>query len=325
MTAGAELVCVSHSPLILHRARPPREEPTILAEYDRCIGAIAAMRPDRVVIFATDHFSGFPYSNMPPFCIGLAAHAIGDIGGFAGRLNVPRQDALDLIGDVRADGFDPSWSLEMRVDHAFSQPLHRLLGALDRYPVIPIFLGALVAPHLPYARARAFATAVGRALARRGGRTLYIGSGGLSHHPDRYFPLPGLATPEVFAYQMEGSAGGTFTDAEWLDRLHRMHVEGADMLVDGRRTAADIRLNPAFDRYFLDLLANGELDVCDRWTPEGVMTEAGFGALELHAWIAAATAYAAAGGAAKPRTLYAAALEYGLGYGMADSFTISEE
>ena len=50
------------------------------------------------------------------------------------------------------------------------------------------------------------------------------------------------------------------------------------------------------------------------------MEEAGFGALELHAWIAAAAAYSSAGGAAKLRTLYAATLEYGIGYGMADTF-----
>lgn len=323
MTSSAELVCVSHSPLILHRARAPQEEPVLLAEYARCVEAIEAMRPDRVVIFATDHFSGFPYSNMPAFCIGLAGHAIGDIGGFEGRLNVPAQESLDLISDVRAAGFDPSWSQEMRVDHAFSQPLHRLLGGLDRYPVVPIFLGSLVPPHLPYARTRAFAEAVGNAFAKRGGRTLYIGSGGLSHHPDRYFPLLGDAEPEVFAYQMEGSAGGTFTDAEWLTRLHKMHVEGADMLVDGRRTAQDIHLNPEFDRRFLRLLANGDLAAFDAWTPEAVMAEAGFGALELHAWIAAAAAYSAAGGTAKPRTLYAATLEYGLGYGMADTFEMA--
>jgi len=320
MTPRAELVCVSHSPLILHRARAPHEEQAILAEYARCVEAISSMRPDRVVIFATDHFSGFPYSNMPPFCIGLAAHAFGDIGGFEGRLDVPAQESLDLIGDVRAAGFDPSWSREMRVDHAFSQPLHRLLGRLDRYPVIPIFLGSLVPPHLPYARTRAFAEAVGKSLSRRGGSTLYIGSGGLSHHPDRYFPLLGDATPEVFAYQLEGSAGGTFTDVEWLDRLHTMHVEGAEMLVDGRRTAMDIHLNPEFDKRFLRTLADGGPSAFDGWTPEAVMEEAGFGALELHAWIAAAAAYSTAAGAARLRTFYAATLEYGIGYGMADTF-----
>ncbi len=323
MTAPAELVCVSHSPLILHRARAPEAEPALIDEYDRCVRAIERMRPDRVVIFATDHFSGFPYSNMPAFCIGLAAHAIGDIGGFAGRLDVPRTAALDLIRDVRDAGFDPSWSQEMRVDHAFSQPLHRLLGALDRYPVIPIFLGSLVPPHLPYQRTRAFATAVGHSMARWGGRTLFIGSGGLSHHPDRYFPLLGDATPDVHAYQLEGSAGGTFTDEQWLARLHDMHVEGAQMLVDGRRTAEDIHLNPAFDRWFLGVIEAGDLTALDDRTPEEVMATAGFGALELHAWLAAAAAYRAAGGAARPHTVYHPALEYGVGYGMAATFARS--
>ena len=303
MSLNAELVCVSHSPLILHRARAPEAEPMLLAEYDRCVRAIESMNPDRVVIFATDHFSGFPYSNMPAFCIGLAGHSIGDIGGFAGKLDVPQDQALGLIHGVRAAGFDPSWSQEMRVDHAFSQPLFRLLGGLDRYPVIPIFLGSLVPPHLPYKRTREFGAAVGQVMAQRGGRTLYIGSGGLSHHPDRYFPLLGDATPDVYAYQLEGSAGGSFTDEQWLGRLREMHVEGAEMLVDGRRTAADIHLNPHFDQNFLATIEAGELAAFDDRTPEEVMATAGFGALELHAWLAAAAAYSAAGGNKRPHTV----------------------
>jgi 2,3-dihydroxyphenylpropionate 1,2-dioxygenase len=320
MTAKTELVCVSHSPLILHRARAPMEEPALLAEYTRCVAAIEAMRPDRVVIFATDHFAGFPYSNMPAFCIGLAGHAIGDIGGFEGKLDVPREDALGLIQALRAAGFDPSWSQEMRVDHAFSQPLHRLLGGLGAYPVIPIFLGSLVPPYLPYRRTRDFGAAVGEALARLEGTTLYIGSGGLSHHPDRYFPLLGDATPDVYAYQLDGSAGGSFTDEQWLTRLHEMHAEGAEMLVDGRRTAEDVHLNPDFDREFLAVIESGDLAAFDSRTPEEVMAVAGFGALELHAWLAAAAAYEAAGGSVRTHSIYAPALEYGLGYGMADTF-----
>lgn len=320
MTARAELVCVSHSPLILHRARAPEEESVLIAEYDRCTQAIEAMAPDRVVIFATDHFSGFPYSNMPAFCIGLAAHAVADIGGFPGLLDVPRDAALGLIRAVREAGFDPSWSQEMRVDHAFSQPLHRLLGALDRYPVIPIFLGSLVPPHLPYRRSRLFAAAIGRIVGEWGGRTLFIGSGGLSHHPDRYFPLLGNASPDVYAYQLEGSAGGSFSDEQWLGRLKDMHVEGAQMLVDGRRTAEDIHLNPEFDRAFLAVVEAGTPDVFDERAPEEVMATAGFGALELHAWLAAVSAYQAAGGKERPRTVYHPALEYGVGYGMATTF-----
>jgi hypothetical protein len=43
---------------------------------------------------------------------------------------------------------------------------------------------------------------------------------------------------------------------------------------------------------------------------------AGIGSLELHTWIAAAAANAAAGGAPPVKDIYAEALEYGIAFGM---------
>ena len=140
------LACVSHSPIIMIRAKPPAEEPEINALYQDCIDAIHEFDPERVIIFGSDHFAGFHLRVMPAYCVGLAAEAVDDVGGFGGKLDVPQEDALALAKSLRANGFDPALSYEMRVDHAFSQPLHRLMGALDRYPVIPIFIGALAPP-----------------------------------------------------------------------------------------------------------------------------------------------------------------------------------
>ncbi len=44
---------------------------------------IAAFSPELVVLFAPDHYNGFFYDVMPPFCLGVGATAIGDFGSAA--------------------------------------------------------------------------------------------------------------------------------------------------------------------------------------------------------------------------------------------------
>ena len=313
------LTCVSHSPIIMVRAKAPADEPAILALYERCASAIARFAPEQIIIFGSDHFAGFFLSMMPAYCIALAAEAVADVGGFGGVLNVPAETARDLLLHMRAAGFDPAMSYQMTVDHAFSQPIKRLTGALDRYPVIPIFIGSQTPPYMSFARSRDFGTAVGRFVAATGRRTLIIGSGGLSHHPTRYYPLLGEATPEVAAWQMHGDRAGTFTSEAWFGKLHDDHMTGADMLISGQRTAEHIRLNAEFDRWFMARMGAGDEQSLAAISPQEAFEKAGIGSLELHTWIAALAAQLAAGGQAPSEQIYSPTLEYGIGYGMAYS------
>lgn len=310
------LVCVSHSPIIMIRAKPPAEEVQINAYYQRTVEAIERFDPELVIVFGTDHFAGFFYSLMPAYCLGTEAEAVDDVGGFAGKLKVPADAAVALVEHLRDSGFDPALSRQMKVDHAFSQPLHRLLGALDARPVIPVFIGALCEPLMRFSRSRAFGEAVGAFAAASGQRVLLLGSGGLSHHPTRYYPLLGQASPEVQQWQQDGERSGVMSEAAWLNRLREMHEEGATMLVDGRRTERDICLNPAFDDWFMQALRGGQFDALDALQPQQTVQQAGIGSMELHAWIAAAAAHRSAGGGAVDESLYVPALEYGIGYGM---------
>lgn len=313
------LTCVSHSPIIMVRAKAPADEPAILALYAQCASAIARFEPELVIIFGSDHFAGFFLSTMPAYCIALAAEAVADVGGFGGTFNVPGETASALIVHMRAAGFDPAMSYHMTVDHAFSQPIKRLTGALDRYPVIPIFIGSQTPPYMSFARSRAFGTAVGRFVAASGKRTLIIGSGGLSHHPTRYYPLLGEASPAVAGWQMHGERAGTFTTSAWFEKLHEDHISGADMLISGERTAEHIRLNAEFDRWFMARLGAGDEETLARIPPEEAFEKAGIGSLELHTWIAALAAHQGAGGAPPTQQIYSPTLEYGIGYGMAYS------
>jgi 2,3-dihydroxyphenylpropionate 1,2-dioxygenase len=280
---------------------------------------IRAWDPQLVIIFGPDHFNGFFLRLMPPFCTGTQCTAVGDIGGFAGTLNVPVDEALDCIKAARLADVDLAVSYEMKVDHGFSQALHRLLGGLDTYPTIPIFINGIAPPFVPFRRSRLLGAAVGRYAASLGKRVLFIASGGMSHNPTRYYPDVGTGIPAVTDWQTHGDLASSMTNAEWLHRLDAMHREGADMLVNGNRTRADLKLNPQIDGQFLEIIRSGNLQFADALDPAALVAQAGIGFLELHTWIAAAAAHQAAGGPPPTVDLYAEALEYGIAFGMVHS------
>lgn len=311
-------LAMPHSPIIVMCARAPEAEPELQGHLLSVRAAIERFDPELILFFGTDHFAGFHLSSMPAYCVGLeACEAVADAGGFPGPLAVDRAAAAGLVAQVRDEGFDPAVSYKMTVDHAFSQPLHRLFGRNDRYPLVPIYISVLTPPFVPFRRSRRFGEAVGRFAARDGRRILILGSGGLSHHPTLYYPTRAEAAREVWAYELDGERGGGLTDAQWFERLLLLHQRGARMLVSGERTREDIHLNPEFDRAFLCHLAADEFAALDDLGQAPLIETAGVGAMELHAWVAAAAAYRASGGAAPMTTVYAPTLEYGIGYGMA--------
>ena len=92
---------------------------------------VAAYDPELVVIFSPDHYNGFFYKTMPPFCIGTAAQGVGDYGTHAGPLNVPADVATDCARAVLESGIDVAISASMDVDHGTVQPLQKLFGDAD--------------------------------------------------------------------------------------------------------------------------------------------------------------------------------------------------
>jgi hypothetical protein len=118
--------------------------------------------------------------------------------------------------------------------------------------------------------------------------------------------------------RLDGDTGGGMNSHQWFERLDEIHHEGVAMIKDGRLTGSDLRLNPDFDQDFLARLAAGDLEGMDAWDQDEVIARAGIGGLEIHGWIAARAAFAAAGGgtvAASYRTM----VDYGVGYGFACS------
>lgn len=257
------------------------------AQLDETRTFVREFDPQLVVVFAPDHYNGFFYKLMPPFCIGTAAAGVGDYGSHLGALDVPAETATACAAAVLDAGVDVAISASMEVDHGAVQPLQTLFGDATAVPVIPVFLNSVATPLGPLSRARALGTAVGRFLATLTERVLVVGSGGLSHDP----PVPTLATAPPAA----------------LDRI----VHGAPMSTEARQArqtavmaaAHDFAhgesrlqpLNPDFDRAFLELLDAGRLADTDGWTNSWIATEAGNSAHEIRTWVAAFAALSEAG------------------------------
>ncbi|MBV8966709.1 MAG: 3-carboxyethylcatechol 2,3-dioxygenase [Mycobacteriaceae bacterium] len=287
MKTTLALCCMSHSPL-LNLPGPSRD---LLDDID---GALADARqfvreydPQLVVIFSPDHYNGFFYRLMPPFCIGTNAAGVGDFGTQAGPLNVPENIATECAVAVMDAGVDVAISASMEVDHGTVQPLQALFGDATAVPVIPIFVNSVATPLGPLKRARALGAAVGHFATGLNKRVLLVGSGGLSHDP----PVPTLASapPGALARIVHGEP----MTSEQRQARQTAVMEAAQHFAHGQGSMQ--ALNPDWDHRFLDMLDRGELHGFDGWSNEWIARQGGNSAHEIRTWVAAFAALACGG------------------------------
>lgn len=215
-------LAMSHSPQLLMppekwhelpaRVKPPFfPKPGIEAELTmeakranaaRCDAAIKdlkdrleALNPDVVLIIGDDQEENIMADNMPPFTIFIGAEAdAGRKFHYLGekpldqvkRYAMHAELGLELVEQLMAAGFDPSWSRENRYEaglgHAFGRPLYYLMPEPNR-PVVPIMLNTFYPPAPSAARCFDFGKALGDILRKSDlvGTVVVIASGGLSH------------------------------------------------------------------------------------------------------------------------------------------------
>ncbi|MDA4106840.1 3-carboxyethylcatechol 2,3-dioxygenase [Mycolicibacterium holsaticum] len=278
---------MSHSPLL----NLPGPSQDLLDEIDTALAGarqfVADYDPQLVVVFSPDHYNGFFYRTMPPFCIGTAAQGVGDYGTYAGPLDVPADLATDCARAVLESGIDVAISASMDVDHGTVQPLQKLFGDATARPVIPIFINSVATPLGPLRRVRALGAAVGTHLARLGKRVLIVGSGGLSHDP----PVPTLASAPAAA--LERIVYGAPMTPEQRRARQVAVMEAARAFAHGDSPLQP--LNPDWDAAFLELIDANRLTEVDAWPNDWIEKEAGHSAHEIRTWVAAFGALAAHG------------------------------
>jgi len=307
VTAAA--VGLSHSPLIGKNDPAPEVLAAVEEAVEGARSFVRAFDPELVVLYAPDHYNGFFYKEMPPFCLATGANAVGDFGSAAGPLSVDTEAARALARGVLDRGVDLTVSARMTVDHGFVQPLEVLFGGIDGVPVVPVFVNGVATPLGPVSRIRALGAAIGSAAAELDRRVLFLGSGGLSHDP----PVPVLdgAPPHVADALVEGRPPTPEQRARGEERVVRA---GREYSAGSTRM---IPINPVWDNQVLDTLASGRLTDVDAWTVDWMGTEGGGSAHEVRTWIAAFASLAATGAYRMTSRFYAPIPEWIAGFAVA--------
>ncbi|WP_028601142.1 3-carboxyethylcatechol 2,3-dioxygenase [Ottowia thiooxydans] len=295
-----QMICCSHSPLMLTGIEESQgdAQARFIATMEDVSQELHAFSPDLVVVFAPDHFNGFFYELMPPFCIGAAAEGSRDWGAEGGPLRVPRDLAVACVRHLHGADFDISLSYDMKVDHGLTIPLIQVTGALARYDVLPIFINCAGDPRPSMRRVRQLGAEIGRFLAGQSLRVAVLGSGGLSHDP----PTPRLAQTS-FEVARRLIKRATPSQEELQAREARVVKAARDMVLGrGPCKPPDVQWDDEFmqrivalDHSALDAITDAELD-----------SKAGFGGHEVRTWVAAAAACEAMAGrdALKPEIRY---------------------
>lgn len=308
------LACVPHVPLVSMQEQAVN--PAFWAAYHARVRQFQEFDPELVIVFGGDHYDSIFLKMMPQFVVGQIAEAVGDCGGYAGRLNVPRDIASACATHLVRNLFDINVSYAMELDHGFSNVLHHFIGALDAKPVLPIHINSLCDPQPTFKRCRQLGAEIGCFAASLNKRVAFLGSGGLSHQTNFIFPQYDTApSDEVRNYIVHGGAQGGITREQWMaDVDSGMKNLSADLQA-GRFKAPWI--NSQWDREFLDIFGSGDLSGFDDWTDEQVQAAAGYGGGEIRQWIAAAAAAQAAGSGAVVVDYYSADTTFAVGAAVA--------
>jgi 2,3-dihydroxyphenylpropionate 1,2-dioxygenase len=279
-----QLICASHSPLMTAEMEESQQgvQAQFFHEMQSCATALHAFNPDLIVVFGPDHFNGFFYELMPAFCIGSAAEGTKDWHLESGRLNVPREFAVESVRYLQSRDFDVALSHAMKVDHGITIPLYKLTGGLARYPVLPVFINCAADPRPSFRRVRGFGAALGDFLAEQEMRITLVGSGGLSHDP----PTPRIdhADPGKTQRLVDRAT----PSQEELDAREGRVIKAARDLVNGRGPC--LPPSEQWDHDFLASFLDRRLEAFDAMTDAEIDRVAGFGAHEVRTWVAAAAA-----------------------------------
>ena len=204
------IFAASHTPVMLNfpDAIPDADRTEIFDAFQQLGAELRASRPDAVIVVSDDHVHNFFLDNFPAFCIGAAASYATPVEHWlkADRQTLKGDAALGahLLGEALHNGFDPSFSMELTLDHGVLTPLH-LAELAGQVPVVPLLVNCVQPPLPTMRRALQWGAMLRDAIASYQGcqRIAILATGGISHD---------IATPRM------GSVNEAF-DREFLRLL----------------------------------------------------------------------------------------------------------
>ena len=154
--------------------------------YARLAEALDRANPDTVLVLTSEHWVNFFLDHASAFCIGRGERFTGPVEPW---LRVERrtmsgnpQLATRLLEHCYANGFEPSHSHELELDHGTMVPLSFLTPRMDR-KVVPIFFNTLATPRPSARRCLDLGRTLRAALDASPERIAVVATGGLSHDP----------------------------------------------------------------------------------------------------------------------------------------------
>lgn len=150
------VLAASHVPLMVQRPEAATEEQRrrVFGLYVDLGQRLAAMRPEALAVVSNEHLQNFFLNNLPSVCIGMADCYEGPAECWIKLPHRVQQGEPALSAHVLRyaleAGFDPSRSLDMKLDHGTLAPLH-LASVEPDLPIVPVLLNN-VEPPLPTMR-----------------------------------------------------------------------------------------------------------------------------------------------------------------------------
>jgi aromatic ring-opening dioxygenase catalytic subunit (LigB family) len=189
MAKLAGVYAASHGPLLIREweSVPQDQRLRLKSAFEELGRRLAAVQPDVLIVVSPDHWSNFFLDNVPAVCIGVGETNEGPpeawMKAFPHR-EIPGQPglALHLVSEVMKQGFEPSVSHRLKLDHGICIPLWRM--GLERLPrIVPMLLNSIEPPLPSLARCLAWGRQLARAVDSYGEpiRVAILATGGLSH------------------------------------------------------------------------------------------------------------------------------------------------
>jgi aromatic ring-opening dioxygenase catalytic subunit (LigB family) len=229
MAELAGVFAASHTPVMLNfpDAISEQDRNAVYEEFRKLGAAIARVQPDTVVVIADDHLHNFFLDNFPAFCIGAAESYQSPAEHW---LKVDRHTlagdtglGAHLLGEALQAGFDPSFSMQLTLDHGVLTPLV-LAGLSRQVTLVPVLVNCVQPPLPTMKRCLQWGRMLGDAVRSypRPTRVAVLGTGGISH--DVATPRMGLVN-ETFDREFLRLLGAN--DDEQLVRYAAEHVNEA--------------------------------------------------------------------------------------------------